>query len=224
MAKAGFDTVFIGVETPDNDSLAECNKKQNQRRDMVEDIKRIQRSGLQVQGGFIIGFDSDTPSIFQRQIEFIQKSGIVTAMVGLLQAPIGTKLYERLRREGRLLGLISGDNVDGTTNIIPKMNIELLRQGYKTVINTLYAPKNYYARVITFLREYEPPKITVPLDFQHVMALFRSILQLGILDGERLQYWKLFFWTLFRRPQLFPLAITFAIYGYHFRQVITHIL
>ena len=225
MAEAGFDTVFIGVETPDNDSLAECNKKQNQRRDLVEDIKRIQRSGLQVQGGCIIGFDSDTPSIFQRQIEFIQKSGIVTAMVGLLQAPIGTRLYERLAREGRLLGFMTGDNVDGTTNIIPKMNIDILHKGYKTVINTLYAPQNYYARVITFLREYKPPKITVPLDFQHVMALFRSILRLGILDKERIHYWKLFFWTLFRRPQLFPLAITFAIYGYHFRQVMdSHIL
>jgi len=225
MSEAGFDTVFVGVETPDNDSLAECNKKQNQRRDLVEDVRRIQRSGMQVQGGFIIGFDSDTPSIFQRQIDFIQKSGIVTAMVGLLQAPIGTRLYERLGKEGRLLGFMSGDNVDGTTNIIPKMNMDSLRKGYKLVINTLYAPKNFYPRVITFLREYKPPRITVPLDFQHVLALFRSIFRLGILDRERIHYWKLFFWTLFRRPQLFPLAITLAIYGYHFRQIMdTHVL
>ncbi len=219
MVAAGFDTVFIGVETPDNDSLAECNKKQNQRRDLVEDVKRIQRSGLQVQGGFILGFDSDTPSIFRRQIEFIQKSGIVTAMVGLLQAPIGTKLYKRLAQEGRLLGTMSGDNVDGTTNIIPKMNIETLRRGYKTVIRHLYSSKYYYARVVTFLKEYKPPRIVVPIDFEHILALFRSILRLGILDKERIHYWKLFFWTLFHRPKLFPLAITFAIYGYHFRQV-----
>ena len=225
MVVAGFDTVFIGVETPADDSLAECNKKQNQRRDLVQDIKHIQRSGLQVQGGFIIGFDSDTPSIFQRQIEFIQKTGIVTAMVGLLQAPIGTRLYQRLMQEGRLLGFMSGDNVDGTTNIIPKMNMEILHKGYQTVIHSLYAPKNYYARVITFLKEYKIPKITVPLDFQYVMALFRSILRLGILDKERIHYWKLFFWTLFRRPKLFPLAITLAIYGYHFRQVMDmHVL
>ncbi len=219
MVAAGFDTVFIGVETPDNDSLAECNKKQNQRRDLVEDVKRIQRSGLQVQGGFILGFDSDTPSIFRRQIEFIQKSGIVTAMVGLLQAPIGTKLYKRLAQEGRLLGTMSGDNVDGTTNIIPKMNIETLRKGYKTVIRHLYSSKYYYARVVTFLKEYKPPRIVIPIDFEHILALFRSILRLGILDKERIHYWKLFFWTLFHRPKLFPLAITFAIYGYHFRQV-----
>jgi radical SAM superfamily enzyme YgiQ (UPF0313 family) len=199
-AQAGFNMVFIGVETPDDDSLAECNKKQNRRRDLVKDIKRIQRSGMQVQGGFIIGFDNDPPSIFQKQIEFIQKSDIVTAMVGLLQAPIGTRLYERLKREGRLLGAFSGDNVDGTTNIISKMSLDVLHKGYKTVVQFLYAPKNYYARVKTFLKEYKAPKIKIEFDFEYVLAFFRSIIQLGIIDKERIHYWKLFFWTLFRRP------------------------
>lgn len=219
MAAAGFDMVFIGIETPSEESLAECGKKHNKNRDLVADVKRIQRHGMQVQGGFILGFDSDTPAIFQRQVEFIQKSGIVTAMVGLLQAPMGTRLYQRMAREGRLLGAFSGDNVDGMTNIIPKMNLEVLHKGYESVIRSLYTPANYYARVRTFLREYKPPKFNVPLDGEHVLALFRSILRLGIIGKGRFQYWKLFFWTLFRRPRLFPLAITFAIYGYHFRQV-----
>jgi radical SAM superfamily enzyme YgiQ (UPF0313 family) len=219
MYEAGFDTVFIGVETPDEGSLTECNKKQNQHRDLIGDIKRIQRHGMQVQGGFIIGFDSDTPSIFQRQIDFIQKSGIVTAMVGLLQAPIGTRLYERMKQEGRLLGIMSGDNVDGTTNIIPKMNTDMLYKGYKTVINTLYAPKNYYARVKTFLKEFKAPRIRVAFDLEYLLAFLRSMIRLGILDKDRIYYWRLFFWTLLRRPKLFPLAITFAIYGYHFRQI-----
>jgi radical SAM superfamily enzyme YgiQ (UPF0313 family) len=225
MTQAGFDTVFIGVETPDEDSLAECNKKQNLHRDLVADVKRIQRAGLQVQGGFIIGFDSDTPSTFQRQIDFIQKSGIVTAMVGLLQAPIGTRLYKRMEREGRLIGSSSGDNVDGTTNIKPKMNLEILQKGYRAVVNTLYAPKNYYARVKTFLKEYKPPKITIPINSEYIRAFFRSVVRLGIMGKERIQYWNLVLWTLFRRPRLFPLAITLAIYGYHFRQVMDlHIL
>jgi radical SAM superfamily enzyme YgiQ (UPF0313 family) len=219
MTQAGFDTVFIGVETPDDDSLAECNKKQNLHRDLVADVKRIQRAGLQVQGGFIIGFDNDTPSAFQRQIDFIQKSGIVTAMVGLLQAPIGTRLYERMEREGRLIGSSSGDNVDGTTNIKPRMSLETLQEGYRAVVKYLYAPKNYYARVKTFLKEYKAPKITIPLNGEYIRAFFRSVLRLGIIGKERVQYWKLVFWTLFRRPKLFALAITFAIYGYHFRQV-----
>jgi radical SAM superfamily enzyme YgiQ (UPF0313 family) len=219
MVEAGFNMVFIGIETPDEESLSECSKRQNMRRNLVEDVRRIQRAGLQVQGGFIVGFDNDTPSIFQQQIDFIQSSGIVTAMVGLLQAPPGTRLYERLKREGRLLGQLSGDNVDGTTNIIPKMSLETLREGYENILQHIYSPEHYYQRVRTFLREYNPPKINAPLQLEHILAFLRSIYRLGIVGRERSQYWKLLFWTLFHRPALFPLAVTLAIYGHHFRKV-----
>jgi len=219
MVKAGFDTVFIGIETPDEESLAECNKKQNKNRDLIETVKCIQRAGLQVQGGFIVGFDHDTRSIFQRQIEFIQESGIVTAMVGLLQAPAGTRLYKRLKKEGRLLGHISGDNVDGTTNIIPRMDLDELREGYRNIMRHIYSPKLYYQRIKTFLREYRATKIENPLDFQRFLGFFRSSIRLGIFGRERFQYWKILLWTLFRRPGLLPLAITLAIYGHHFRKI-----
>jgi hypothetical protein len=172
-----------------------------------------------VQGGFIVGFDSDTPSIFQRQIDFIQKSGIVTAMVGLLQAPPGTQLYERLKREGRLQEGITGDNVDGTTNIVPRMNLDALRDGYRQIMEHIYSPRYYYQRVKTFLQEYKLPKVKSPLDTQRLLAFFRSILRLGILGKERFHYWKLLLWTLFHRPQLLSETVTFAIYGYHFRKV-----
>jgi len=161
------------------------------------------------------------PSIFQQQIDFIQKSGIVTAMVGLLQAPLGTRLYERMQKEGRLVNEFSGDNVDGSTNIVPRMGLEPLRAGYGKILEQIYAPEFYYERVLTFLREYQPPKIRVHFELQYLLALGRSIYQLGIRGVERVEYWRLFFWTLFRRPRLFPLAITFAIYGFHFRQVAT---
>jgi len=220
MVQAGFDTIFVGIETPNEASLAECSKNQNKGRDLVESVKQLQHAGLQVQGGFIVGFDNDSPSIFQQQIDFIQKSGIVTAMVGLLQAPIGTRLYDRMQEEGRLVDEFSGDNVDGSTNIIPRMGLEPLREGYRKLLNQLYAPKFYYERVLTFLREYQPRRIRVHWDPQYLLAFWRSIYQLGIRGVERVQYWQLFFWTLFRRPRLFPLAITFAIYGFHFRQVI----
>ena len=221
MVNAGFDTVFVGIETPNEASLVECSKNQNKGRDLVESVRVLQRAGLQVQGGFIVGFDNDSPSIFQQQIDFIQQSGIVTAMVGLLQAPLGTRLYERLQKEGRLVNdNISGDNVDGSTNIIPRMGIEPLREGYRKILSQIYSPKFYYERVVTFLREYQPPQITVPFERQHFLALWRSIYLLGIRGTERVQYWRLFFWTLFRRPRSFPLAITFAIYGFHFRQVV----
>jgi radical SAM superfamily enzyme YgiQ (UPF0313 family) len=219
MIEAGFDTVFIGIETPDEQGLTECNKTQNKNRDLAESVRLIQKAGLQVQGGFIVGFDSDGPSIFQRQIDFIQKTGIVTAMVGLLQAPVGTRLYKRLKQEGRLAGQLSGNNVDGTTNIIPKMDQNILLRGYRNIMRQIYSPKPYYQRMRTFLRTYRTPKFKTPLDFQRVLALFRSSIRLGVLGKERIQYWKILSWTIFRRPQLFPLVITFAIYGHHFRKI-----
>ncbi len=218
MVEAGFDTVFIGIETPDEASLAECNKKQNKNRNLSESVKIIQRAGLEVQGGFIIGFDNDTPSIFRRQVEFIQEASIVTAMVGLLQAPKGTPLYERLKKEKRLLGDMSGNN-DGTTNIIPRMDPHLLREGYNYIMTHLYSPKNYYRRIRTFLKEYKKPKIKIPLDLFRLLAFFKANIRLGIIEQERFHYWKTFIWTIFKRPSLLSHAITLAIHGYHFRKI-----
>lgn len=220
MVDAGFNSVFVGIESPNEESLAECGKGQNRSRNLIESVQRIQRRGMQVAGGFIIGFDSDPLTIFEQQIEFIQKSGIVTAMVGLLQAPRGTELYERLRIEGRLLGEITGSNTDSTMNFIPKMNLQTLHEGYRRVLDSIYSPKGYYDRVRTFLREFKPAgEFTGTIHLIEIAALFRSIYELGIKGAERVQYWKLFFWTLFRRPKLFPLAITLSIYGFHFRRV-----
>ena len=219
MAEAGFDTVFVGIETPDELALAECNKKQNKHRDLVADVKTIQRAGLQVQGGFIVGFDSDNESVFKRQIDFIQNSGIVMAMVGLLQAPKGTQLYQRMQAAGRLRGSTSGDNVEGTTNIKPVMDLERLLAGYREILNTIYSPRHYYKRVQTLLREYRAPKAKFYLTRCDLVAFLRSTYRLGILGRERVQYWKLLLWTSFRRPALFPLAVRLAISGYHFRKV-----
>ena len=169
MVKAGFDSVFIGIESPDEDSLTECRKNQNKNRDLLQNVKIIQHSGLQVTGGFIIGFDSDTPSTFRRQIEFIQKSGIVTAMVGLLNAPPGTRLFDRLYRENRVIGKISGDNVDGTTNIIPKMGLPTLLEGYRSIMGHIYSPRHYYRRVKVFLKEFGNTKVGTPLDVQRFL-------------------------------------------------------
>jgi radical SAM superfamily enzyme YgiQ (UPF0313 family) len=220
MVRAGFTTVFIGIETPDEESLVECSKIQNRGRDLVANIRKLHRAGLDVQAGFIVGFDTDKPSIFERQIRFIQESGIITAMVGLLQAPAGTKLYERLRKEGRLLESFTGNNTDFSINFIPKMDLQTLVDGYKRIVETIYSPEAYYERVKKFLSEYQPPKFVKPkIKLPELKAFFRSIYLLGIKGSERLEYWKLFFWTLFRRPNLFPKAITYAIYGFHFRRV-----
>lgn len=219
LVAAGFEMVFVGIETPSEEGLTECGKVQNTGRDLVACVKRLQRAGLQVEAGFIVGFDSDTPSIFQRQIDFIQKSGIVTAMVGLLQAPRGTRLYERLQREGRLLGDVTGDNTDSSINFVPRMSREMLLAGYQRIVGEIYSPQAYYTRVRTFLREYNRQPVNRGLTRAEIGAFLRSIYELGIRGVERVHYWKLFFWALLRRPKLFPMAIAFSIYGLHFRRV-----
>lgn len=220
MVKAGFKEVFIGIETPHEDGLAESGKVQNKNRDLLNSVKRIQRAGMQVHGGFIVGFDSDPPSIFERQIRFIQESGIVTAMVGVLSAIRGTRLHDRLDREGRLLGDDSGNNMDSALNFIPVMNTDALFNGYRSILETIYAPKFYYQRVIRLLKEYRPLHPgRFHLQPGYLGALFKTMLFLGVLGTERVHYWKLFFWSLITRPRLFPLAITYAVYGFHFRKV-----
>lgn len=227
MTRTGFDDVFIGIETPDDQTLKECHKFQNRNRDLISSVETIQRFGLNVRGGFIVGFDNDSPEIFERQIEFIQKSKIITAMVGMLNAPRGSRLYERLQKEGRLLKESTGDNTDFSTNIIPKMGYEKLAEGYRRVVSGVYSPRLYYERVKEYLREYRPPeKVKRHFHFGYLrwhlfylLAPLKSFVLLGIKDKARFYYWKLLFWSLFRRPKLLPLAITYSIYGFHFRRV-----
>jgi radical SAM superfamily enzyme YgiQ (UPF0313 family) len=225
MVAAGFNKVFVGIETPEEKGLLGCNKLQNTRRNLTESIRKLQNMGLEVQAGFIVGFDSDTPSIFKRQYEFIQESGIPTAMVGILQALPGTKLYGRLLLEGRIRGSVSGDNVDGTTNVVLKtMSSEELSTGYKGLVRYLYSPKHYYRRIRTFLKEYNPaPLRGLSFNLRCFPTMARSLLYLGVLGKERFQYWKLLAWMLLRRPRLFPVGVTHAIYGYHFRKVAENI-
>ncbi len=219
MVQAGFDCVFVGIESPNEESLSECNKVQNKGRDLVACVKKIQRFGMQVQAGFILGFDSDKSSVFDNLIHFIQKSGVVTAMVGLLNAPKGTKLYSRLMTENRLSEESTGDNTDFSINFIPKMGVEDLLKGYKKVVSTIYSPRNYYERILTFLRDFKPGKNNkAKYRFCDIVALLKSIWHLGIIGKGRLSYWKLIFWSL-RRPRYFHLAVTLAICGFHFRSI-----
>lgn len=225
MVDAGFTKVFIGIETPEEAGLVECNKKQNTHRDLLQCVKAIHAMGIEVTAGFIVGFDSDTPSIFQRQIDFIQKSGIISAMVGILNAPKKTKLYKRLQKEGRIVNEWTGDNTDYSLNFVPKMKKEDLLDGYQSIIHGIYSSKAYYKRIITFLKQYNPPiQKRVKLTTSSIIALLRSIWVIGILKKNRRYYWHLFFWSIFNKPELFPLAVTFSIYGYHYRKVFKNIV
>ena len=221
MVAAGFEAVFVGIETPDEESLAECSKMQNTRVDLLGSVGKLQSSGLQVQAGFIVGFDSDKESIFARMSRFINESGIVTSMVGLLNAPVGTKLYKRMVKENRIRHDPTGDNTDYSMNFIPKMDYTALVAGYKNIIRDIYSPDPYYRRLKVFLENY---KCSTKYEFkrrfspENFRAFFMSLYKLGIKPGIRRHFWKLMMWTALHRPRSIPIAIQLAIYSYQFKK------
>jgi len=223
MTTAGFTNVFIGLETPNEESLKECSKNQNCKRNMTEAIKKLQAAGLQVFGGYIVGFDNDDESIFARQIKFIQESGVVTAMVGLLNALPNTKLWYRLKKENRLDNNSSGDNTDGSLNFIPRMDRTKLIEGYNKLIKTIYSPRYYYQRIIEFLKTYKPLPIVRhnKYSYQRLKAFCRSLFFIGILGNGASQwyYWKLMVKSLIYYRKSFAEAMTLMVYGHHFRKM-----
>lgn len=222
MRDAGFESVFIGLETPSKEGLEECGKFQNKNRDLVTSVKKIHQHGMAVSGGFIVGFDSDDPSIFLRQIDFIQKTGVVVAMISLLQALPGTKLYERLLKENRIISNASGNNTDFSLNFLPKIDKEILINGYKNIILSVYSTKQYYERVLTFLKDYNHYNSS-SFSFKQIFPLLKSILLLGIFQKGRRYYWKLFFISLFKYPKSFEKAISLAVCHAHFKRIFPEI-
>lgn len=221
MIEAGFNSIFVGIETPNSDSLIECGKAQNLRRNLVDSVKKLQRAGFIVSGGFIVGFDSDTEKVFDEQFQFIQHSGITNAMVGLLNAPTGTKLYERMKEEGRLLDMFTGNNMDASINFTPKMSYKNLISGYSKLLHSIYSQQEYFKRVKEFLNEYNLPnwqksKITL----RELKAFFRLLWLLGVVEKGKKYFWKLLLLSLFKYPKKFTTAMTLAVYGFHFRRVI----
>ena len=144
MEAAGFRRIFLGIETPVEESLKEAQKGQNTRRDLLDSVKKIQSYGMEVMAGFIVGFDNDPDDIFDRQVKFIRESGIPLAMVGLLNALPDTQLWRRLEKEDRLLFMGDGNNTDCTLNFVPKMNSDILIEGYKRILRNIYSPREYY--------------------------------------------------------------------------------
>jgi radical SAM superfamily enzyme YgiQ (UPF0313 family) len=220
LVETGFNSTFIGIETPEEKSLGYCNKVQNLNRDLLSSVKKRQQAGIQVSGGFIVGFDSDTPTVFQRQIDFIQQSGIVSAMVGLLNAPKNTKLYEQLKSENRITTEATGNNTDFSMNFIPKMDYNDLLEGYKKIIHNIYSPRPYYERVRQLLLNYNRSnKGQKQIRLILLLAFLKSVYIIGFLNKGRREYWKFIVWTLFKRPKMMVDAITYSVYGYHFRTV-----
>jgi radical SAM superfamily enzyme YgiQ (UPF0313 family) len=220
MIDAGIGNAFIGIETTEEKSLIACNKVQNKNRDLLQSVRKIQKAGMEVSGGFIVGFDSDSPTVFQRQIDFIQQSGILSAMVGLLNAPKNTKLYERMETENRLTTEATGNNTDFSMNFTPKMDKDELQDGYKSIIKNIYTSKPYYKRARTFLSNYKHRiPVSQKINLIQIKAFIQSVIVIGIINKGRREYWKFIIWTLFNRPNLLMEALTTAVYGYHYRTI-----
>jgi len=225
MVEAGFDRIFIGLETPNRESLIECGKTHDESQDMTALVKKVQNHGLQVMGGYIVGFDSDPPTIFEDQISFIQKTGVVIAMVGILDALPKTRLYQRLKKEGRLIKESTGNNTDGSLNFIPKMNSQTLKDGYLRVIQTIYSPKQYHERIINFFKEYRPLRKRMRITVPELNAFAKSIWRIGVKGNwqERWYYWKLLTIAAVKYRSFFSEAVVLQIYGFHFRRIINRL-
>jgi radical SAM superfamily enzyme YgiQ (UPF0313 family) len=221
MEDAGFRRVFLGIETPVEESLKEAQKGQNTRRDLLDSVKKIQSYGMEVMAGFIVGFDNDPDDIFELQMKFIRESGIPLAMVGLLNALPDTQLWRRLEKEDRLLRMSEGNNTDCTLNFVPKMNSAVLIEGYKRIVRNIYSPREYYLRALECLSRFhrdrvEPRTSTI---LEDITSLSRLLLTLGIRDSERWQFWKYFFSLVRHYPRDIAHGLTLAAMGYHFRKV-----
>jgi radical SAM superfamily enzyme YgiQ (UPF0313 family) len=215
MGAARFNKVFVGIETPS----AECNraagKMQNVKADLLECVRRIQESGMEVMGGFIVGFDQDSPEVFERQIDFIREAAIPVSMVGLLTALPNTRLWRRLTEEGRILRQSMGNNTDALLNYIPRMNPEALLAGYRKILASIYSPSEYFERAQTLLSRLGA-RPRPRLVFSDYVALFRSFVRQGIFARYRVTYWR-FIGKAFRRtPRHLGVAVTLAIMGHHF--------
>jgi len=221
MRRAGFRRVFLGIETPVEESLREAQKTQNTRRSLLDSVKRIQSYGMEVMGGFIVGFDHDPEDIFDRQINFIRESAIPLAMVGLLTALPDTQLWRRLKREGRLIGESCGNNTSDSLNFVPKMDAARLVAGYQSIMRTIYNPKEYYQRALDSLKRtpvpnWDPKQVHLVRD---LASFVRLTLKLGVLDSERKEFWRFFATAMAKHREQFAASMRLAAMGYHFRKL-----
>ncbi len=225
MVEAGFNMVFLGIETPVNKTLVAVHKNHNVKSDMQACVRRIQSSGLEVSSGFIVGFDDDPPDIFDRQIRFIQDAAIPSAMVGLLTAVPGTDLYRRLEAEHRLTGASSGNNTfDFRLNFRPRMDTGKLLEGYKRVISEIYRPKRYFERCLAYLKTVQPsPHYSRRIRGKEIRAFVMSLF-VQTFSRYGWHYWRFLIRAFLTRPKLLAESVTMAIKGHHFFKITRSVL
>ena len=228
MSGAGFNMVFLGIESPNDEALLSTSKGQNTSKEeeagsyLLRAIRKIQSKGMEVTGGFIIGLDGDTE--FDSHINFIQEAGIPMAMAGLLTALKETDLWHRLKQEDRLLGESSGNQTDMTLNFVPEIPRDKLMAEYRRVVSTLYDPtlKNYFARCLTLLEHMPHTSHNVrSIRMEELRAFMRSIQQ-QLFSRQGWEYTRYLFKTLKNHREMFPEAVRLAVMGYHLEKTTRH--
>lgn len=214
MIDAGFSSVFLGLETSSKQALSEAGKRQNLMLDLSDAVAQLTRAGLEVMGGYIVGFDSDGVDAFAAQRRFILGSPIPHAMLGLLMALPGTALWRRLAREGRLRSSSSGDQL-GRSNFYPQMDERTLLQGYAELVADLYAPDEYVRRCQAYIDQAPAPSGKRSPTLTDLLTLLRVIIRLGVKGRWRRSFWRLIGHALVRSPKYLRWAVTHAVQGEH---------
>jgi radical SAM superfamily enzyme YgiQ (UPF0313 family) len=216
MTEAGFTAVFIGIETPSPEALRETHKLQNLKRDIADQVHTLLEHGLDVWAGFILGFDSDGPDIFDQMVDLVQRSAIPYAMVGILTALPNTPLFKRLEQEGRLRPGVNGDQF-GLTNVVTRIPAQELLQGYRKVLETLYHPEVYFDRCRSNLARWKQvPGAARRRVLHDLRAAWRAIHAQGIASPYRRAYWKFLRWVLRHEPAKIGRALAQAAAGHHY--------
>jgi radical SAM superfamily enzyme YgiQ (UPF0313 family) len=215
MVAAGFDSVFVGIETPSAEALRETHKTQNLALDLDGAVAKLIRSGLDVSAGFIMGFDADDAEALDRQRAWVLRSPIPQAMIGILTALPGTKLAQRLSREGRLTQRSSGETF-GRTNFKTKLPEDILLGTYAKAIGQIYEPEQYFARCLRALDLRPRSNAGTRLPWRYAIAcLLRSVWRQGVCGDYQRTYWRFLAQVVRRAPRRFARAIAMAIAGEH---------
>lgn len=222
MVEANFMYVFIGIETPSAEALKGSKKFQNLRRDNVEQVRIIQESGLWVLAGFIVGFDSDDKTIFDRQLEFIERTAIAWAMAGVLQAPPTTPLFDRMKKEGRLFEKSEAITNFSAPNFRTVLPLAVLLRGLSGLLLRLYEAEPFFDRALRSLERWRPRQTQKPPDLPvlyNLRVLFASMWTQGVRSDYRQAYWRFLWhlvWKWSRQPAKLWLGFMVLLSAHHF--------
>ncbi len=216
-----FDAVFLGIETPDEDSLQLTKKFQNTRSSMVESVEAITKTGIRVMAGFIIGFDGEKSGAGDRIARFAELTGIPTTTFAMLQALPHTALWHRLEKEGRLRDTSGNLNQTTLMNFVPTRPVEEIAKEYVEAFSNLYEPHAYLDRVHSYFLKLGVPRVHPPAKLPALMdlkALAIIVWRQGIKRDTRGRFWHHLFSIIKNNPGVWEHYLIVCAHNEHFME------